>query len=169
MRIQLRRLVAIASAGILVLAMSSVVPAAAAKPATSAHFVTGNYIAEGFGMRAVQRFEGRTDALGRVVFGYYEHTQITGPDVPPANGDASKATVESIRFFTLESGAPAAELFGTECWYLGAAAGYCGAYHIIVSDGDPVGQPDTFCGGPDIADPDPCFTWVVVSGNVAIY
>jgi hypothetical protein len=156
----------------LALAAMTVVPAVAAKPATSAHVVQGNYIADlpDLGLRAVQRLEGTTDALGRVVFGYYEHTSITGSeDFDAAN--ASKATVTSIRFFTSESGAPAAELFGQECWYAGDFVGTCSAYHVIVSDGGSVGQPDTFCGGPDLpdTDDDPCYSWDVTSGNIAIY
>jgi hypothetical protein len=167
----MKRPVAVIAAGALVLAMASVIPVAA-KPATSAHFVQGNYIAEvsGLGLKAVQRLEGTTDALGRVVFGYYEHTSITGSVEFPAS-NASKATIESIRFFRAESGAPAAEIFGQECWYAGDFAGTCSAYHVIVSDGGPVGQPDTFCGGPDLPEPaeDPCFSWDVTSGNIAIY
>lgn len=156
----------------LTLATAALAPAADAKPAGSAHFVQANYIAEvaNLGLKAVQRIEGSTNALGAVVFGYYEHTSITGSDDFSAS-NASKATIESIRFFTFDSGAPAAEIFGQECWYAGQFAGTCGAYHVIVSDGGPVGQPDTFCGGPDLPEPaeDPCYWWDVTSGNVAIY
>lgn len=167
----LRRAVALATAGVLILAMSSVVPAAAARPAQSAHFVMGSYTAAysaNADLTAIQRYEITTDALGRVVFGYYEHTTLTSGDW------ASKATVESVRFFTATSGAAAAEFVGMECTVAGTGAPYgeCGRYHIIVSDGAPVGQPDTFCGGP-ATDPDPanwpCFSWNLTSGNIAIY
>jgi len=163
----LRRHRWLAAVGALALATATLVPAVAAKPAPSAHVVQANYIAEipDLGLKAVQRIEGTTNALGQVVFGYYDHTAITG------HADLGKATIESIRFFTIESGAPAAEIFGQECWYAGQFVGSCSAYHVIVSDGGPVGQPDTFCGGPDLPEPaeDPCYSWDITAGNVAIY
>jgi len=167
----MRRLIVALTAVLLVL---SLVPLAAARKDPPPRHVDGNFIGEAANdptWTAMDLFEVHAGATGAVEFGYYQSQSMTGPvDLAPAQ---MQATVETVRFFTAETGAPAAEFTGQECILSvpaanpgGLTAGTCHWYHIIVTDGAPVGQPDTFCGAWFSED---CWTWNVVSGNVRIY
>jgi len=117
----------------------------------------------------VFRFEVRTNASGSLQFGYYQTTGLT--DKWPSK--ASLATVDKVRFFKAASGAPAAEFSGQECGFpvLNQSAP-CGPYHVIVTDGASIGQPDTFCGNPITrpSDLSVCtYVFDVSDGDISIY
>ena len=113
---------------------------------------------------------------GALRFGYYT-TTLTAP--AEWAGTRTQGTVDTLRFFTAASGAPAAEFTSWECLLAkGAGAtdplGTCDHYRIIVTDGASVGLADTFCGGKaDVSDPnqpDYCpYVWSVEKGDIRIY
>ncbi len=89
-------------------------------------------------------------ATGALRDGYYESSSMTGDDAWA--GNQTRGTVDTVRFFTATSGAPAAEITGWECLLVAGPAssdplGNCSHYRVIVTDGASKGLTDTFCGG----------------------
>jgi hypothetical protein len=99
---------------------------------------------------AMFRLEVEATATGALRDGVYEFSAMTGPDAWA--GNQTQGTVDTVRFFTAASGAPAAEITGWECLLAKAPAdtsplGNCAHYRVIVTDGASKGLADTFCGG----------------------
>ncbi len=126
------------------------------------------------GWTAMFDFEAAVGPTGTPQSGEYRVDGMTGPNGPWA----SQGTVDTIRFFTAASGAPAVEITGWECLIAKTThpdpVGTCGHYRVIVTDGASKGLADTFCGGAaDVADPtDPkyCpYVWNVDKGDIRIY
>ena len=165
----MRRLMTLAAAALLVAAL---VPIASAATTPLASNVAGNIIVGVHGDHStmgVFRFEVRTTASGGVQFGYYQTDTLTG--IWPAAREV--ATVDAVRFFTAASGAPAAEFSGQDCGIpVANAATPCSPYHVIVTDGASIQQPDTFCGNPitQSSDWNLCtYRFDVLDGDIAIY
>ena len=165
----MRRVMVLTTAALLVAAL---VPAASAATTPVARNVAANIIVQfqpDHSVMGVFRFEVRTTASGSVQFGYYQTSGLT------ANwpGTGSLATVDAVRFFKAASGAPAAELSGQECGFpVTNPATPCGPYHVIVTDGASIHQPDTFCGNPITkpGDWNLCtYRFDVYDGDIAIY
>ena len=160
----MRRLLVMAAAAMLVLA--SVPLVGAASPAAPRH-VEGSFSSLGDTNSGTFLFEVRASAASRVEFGYYQNERMKGPagEMPWR----SQATVETVRFFKAASGAPAAELTGHECALassVSALVGTCPWYHIIVTDGASIHQPDTFCGAQVKTE---CHAWTPTYGDIRIY
>ena len=146
---------------------------------TVAHHVAGNFIGSVGNAAFTSMYLFQVDAApgGALESGYYTSEAMTGP--PEWAPSRTQATVDTIRFFTAASGAPAAELTGWECLLARAPAGTglvgtCGHYRVIVTDGSSIGVKDTFCGGKaDVTDPnDPMYcpyVWSVDKGDIRIY
>lgn len=157
----MRRLLVMAAAAMLVLASVQLV--GAATPVPPRH-VEGSFVTLGDPYSATFLFEVRASATSRVEFGYYQFEMMKGPaEQMPWR---SQATVRTVRFFKAASGAPAAEFTGRECALEGALVGTCPWYHIIVTDGQSVGKPDTFCGAQVATE---CHVWKVSNGDIRIY
>jgi hypothetical protein len=141
---------------------------------TSRH-VAGSFVGSGFDITAMFLFEVDVAPTGALWSGYYTFDGMTGYNA----GARSQATVDTIRFFTAASGAPAAEFTGWECLLAKAPAGAdpigtCSHYRIIVTDGASKGLADTFCGGKaDVTNPiDPMYcpySFKVEKGDIRIY
>jgi hypothetical protein len=126
---------------------------------------------------AMFRLEVDATAAGALLDGVYEFEAMTGPDAWA--GSRTRATVDTVRFFTAASGAPAAEVTGWECVLAKAPAGTdpvgtCSHYRVIVTDGASKGLADTFCGGKAdvtaVNDPLYCpYVWKVDKGNIRIW
>ncbi len=166
----MRRVMVLATGALLVAAL---VPAASAATTPVVRNVAGNVIVQlqaDHSVMGVFRFEVRTTASGSVQFGYYQTTGLT--NWIPGN-EGSLATVDAVRFFKAASGAPAAELSGQECGFpVANPATPCGPYHVIVTDGASIHQPDTFCGNPitQPGDWNLCtYRFDVYDGDIAIY
>jgi hypothetical protein len=160
----MRKLLVMAAVAMLVLGSATLAGATTPTPPRHAE---GSFVAIGDPYSATFLFEVRASSTSRVEFGYYQTELMRAPaGVLPSR---TQATVRTIRFFKTASGAPAAEFTGREC-YLAAAdstlVGTCPWYHIIVTDGSPVGLPDTFCGA---GDPSQCFSWTPTYGNIRIW
>ena len=160
----MRRSLVMAAAAMLVLA--SVPLVSAANPAPPRH-VEASFAALGDPYSGIHLFEVRASAGSRVEFGYYQLEMMKGPagEMPWR----SQATVETVRFFKAASGAPAAELTGHECALDApnpASVGTCPWYHIIVTDGASIHQPDTFCGAQVKTE---CHAWTPTYGDIRIW
>ena len=126
---------------------------------------------------AMFRLEVEATAIGALRDGVYEFAGMTGPDAWA--GNQTKGTVDTVRFFTAASGAPAAEITGWECLLAKAPAGTdpvgtCIHYRVIVTDGASKGLTDTFCGGKAdvtaVNDPLYCpYVWKVDKGDIRIW
>jgi hypothetical protein len=126
---------------------------------------------------AMFRLEVDATATGALLDGSYESAGYTGPDAWA--GNQTRGTVDTVRFFTAASGAPAAEITGWECLLVAGPAstdpvGTCANYRVIVTDGSSKGLADTFCGGhaevTTVSDPMYCpYTWNVDKGNIRIW
>ena len=126
---------------------------------------------------AMFRFQVDATATGALRDGSYEFAAMTGPDAWA--GNQTQGTVDTVRFFTAASGAPAAEITGWECLLAKAPAGTdpvgtCGHYRVIVTDGASKGLTDTFCGGhadvTAVNDPRYCpYVWRVDKGDIRIW
>jgi len=126
---------------------------------------------------AMFRLEVEATATGALRDGVYEFAGMTGPDAWA--GNQTKGTVDTVRFFTAASGAPAAEITGWECLLAKAPAGTdpvgtCIHYRVIVTDGASKGLTDTFCGGKAdvtaVNDPLYCpYVWKVDKGDIRIW
>jgi hypothetical protein len=126
---------------------------------------------------AMFRLEVDATATGALLDGSYESAGMTGADAWA--GNQTRATVDTVRFFTAASGAPAAEITGWECLLVAGPAstdpvGTCANYRVIVTDGASKGLADTFCGGhaevTTVSDPMYCpYTWNVDKGNIRIW
>jgi hypothetical protein len=114
---------------------------------------------------------------GSLRSGVYTQTVMTGSDF--WTGNRTQMTVDTLRFFTAASGAPAAEITGWECVLAKGVTdpnpiGSCGHSRIIVTDGASKGVPDTLCGGSaDVTDPansQYCpFVFSVTKGDIRIW
>jgi len=126
---------------------------------------------------AMFRLEVDATATGALRDGSYEFDAMTGSD--DIAGGQSRGTVDTVRFFTAASGAPAVEITGWECLLAKAPAGTdpigtCTHYRVIVTDGASKGLADTFCGGhadvTAVDDPLYCpYVWKVDKGNIRIW
>jgi len=126
---------------------------------------------------AMFRIQVDATATGAVRDGTYEFNAMTGPDAWA--GNQSQGTVDTVRFFTATSGAPAAEITGWECLLDREPAGpdpvgTCVHYRVIVTDGASKGLADTFCGGhADFTSPTHekyCpYVWKVDKGDIRIW
>jgi hypothetical protein len=126
---------------------------------------------------AMFRLEVDATATGALLDGSYESAGYSGPDAWA--GNQTRGTVDTVRFFTAASGAPAAEITGWECLLIAGPAstdpvGTCANYRVIVTDGASKGLADTFCGGhaevTTISDPLYCpYVWKVDKGNIRIW
>ena len=146
--------------------------------AASRH-VAGNFVGTSGDpvITAMFLFEVNAGPTAALQSGYYTFNAMTGP--ADWAGARTQATVDTIRFFTAGSGAPAAEFTGWECLLAKAPAapdpvGTCSHYRIIVTDGASLGLADTFCGGKaDVTDPNAplyCpYVWKVDKGDIRIY
>jgi hypothetical protein len=160
----MRRLLVMAAVAMLVL--GSVQLVGAATPVAPRH-IEGSFVALGDAHSGAFLFEIRANATGRAEFGYYQTEWMKGPaDQLPYR---TQATVRTVRFFKAGSGAPAAEFTGREC-FLAAAdpalVGTCPWYHIIVTDGGSLREPDTFCGAQVATE---CHVWNLTYGDIRIY
>lgn len=148
-------------------------------PAVASRHVAGNFVGSA-GIPAITAMfliDAKAGPTGGLQSGQYRFNAMTGP--AEWAGSATQATVDTIRFFSAASGAPAVEFTGWECVLAKAPAapdpvGTCSHYRIIVSDGAPLGLADTFCGGKaDVTDPnDPLYcpyVWKVEKGDIRIY
>jgi hypothetical protein len=147
--------------------------------ATIPRHVAGNFVGSAGSpvVTAMFLFQVDTSAAGALQAGYYTFNAMTG--AADGAGARSQATVDTVRFFTAASGAPAAEFTGWECLLAKTPAGpdpvgTCGHYRIIVTDGSSIGGTDTFCGGKaDVTDPsDPLYcpyVWSVDKGDIRIF
>ena len=123
------------------------------------------------------RLQADATATGALRDGYYEMVTMTGPDAWA--GNQTRGTVDTVRFFTATSGAPAAEITGWECLVVAGPAstdvpGTCIHYRVIVTDGASKGLADTFCGGKAdvtvVTDPLYCpYVWKVDKGDIRIW
>jgi hypothetical protein len=159
-----RRILVLAAAAALVLVS---VPFATAGTTAPPRHVEGSFATVGNPNSASFLFEVRASSNSRVEFGYYQFEMTTAQTGELPN--RSQATVESVRFFKAASGAPAAEFSGHECALAAPNAadiGKCPWYHIIVTDGASIHEPDTFCGGPS---KDVCYEWFPTYGDIRIY
>ena len=148
-------------------------------PAVTARHVAGNFVGSAGDpvINGMMLFEVNAGSTGALQSGYYTFNAMTGP--ADWAGNRTQATVDTIRFFTAASGAPAAEFTGWECVLAKALAGpdpvgTCGHYRIIVTDGASRGLADTFCGGKaDVTDPSNAlycpYVWKVEKGDIRIY
>jgi hypothetical protein len=128
-------------------------------------------------LTAMYRIQVDATATGALRDGVYESNGMGGPDEPSHNH--TRGTVDTVRFFTATSGAPAAEITGWECLLDRDPAGpdpvgTCIHYRVIVTDGASKGLADTFCGGSaDVTSPtDPMYcpyVWNVDKGNIRIW
>jgi len=126
---------------------------------------------------AMFRLQVEATAAGALRDGLYEFEAMTGPDTWV--GTRTRATVDTVRFFTASSGAPAAEVTGWECILAKGTdplvgVGTCSHYRVIVTDGASKGLTDTFCGGradvTAVNDPLYCpYVWQVDKGNIRIW
>jgi hypothetical protein len=126
---------------------------------------------------AMFRLEVEATATGALRDGVYESAGMTGPDAWA--GNRTQGTVDTVRFFTAASEAPAAEITGWECLLAKAPAGTdpvgnCIHYRVIVTDGASKGLADTFCGGKAdvtaVNDPLYCpYVWKVDKGDIRIW
>jgi hypothetical protein len=126
---------------------------------------------------AMFRLEVDATATGALLDGSYEFSAMTGTG--DWAGVQTQGTVDTVRFFTATSGAPAAEITGWECLLVAGPAstdpvGTCTNYRVIVTDGASKGLADTFCGGhaevTTVSDPMYCpYTWNVDKGNIRIW
>jgi hypothetical protein len=124
---------------------------------------------------AMGRIQVDATATGALRDGRYEFSTMTGAYA----GYQTQGTVDTVRFFTATTGAPAAEITGWECLLAAGVEGTdplgnCGHYRVIVTDGASKGLPDTFCGGDaDVTSPtDPMYcpyVWNVDKGNIRIW
>jgi hypothetical protein len=124
---------------------------------------------------AMGRLQVDATATGALRDGSYEFSSMTGAYA----GTQTQGTVDTVRFFTAASGAPAAEITGWECLLAKAPAGTdpvgtCIHYRVIVTDGASKGLTDTFCGGKAdvtaVTDPLYCpYVWKVDKGNIRIW
>jgi hypothetical protein len=147
--------------------------------AAAARHVAGNFVGSAGDpvISGMMLFEVKAGPTGALQSGYYTFNAMTGP--ADWAGNRTQATVDTIRFFTAASGAPAAEFTGWECVLAKALAapdpvGTCGHYRIIVTDGASLGLADTFCGGKaDVTDPSNAlycpYVWKVEKGDIRIY
>jgi hypothetical protein len=146
---------------------------------TSRH-VAGNFLGSASEVPSITGmflFEVNAGPTGALQSGWYTTNNTGGP--AEWLGSRTQATVDTIRFFTAASGAPAAEFTGWECLLTRAPAGpdpigTCGHYRIIVTDGASVGLADTFCGGKaDVTDPSQplyCpYVYKIDKGDIRIY
>jgi hypothetical protein len=152
--------------------------ALASATVTSRH-VAGNFVGSAGSpvVTGMMLFEVNAAPTGALQSGYYTFNSMSG--LAEWVGNRSQATVDTIRFFTAASGAPAAEFTGWECLLAKAPAapdsvGTCGHYRIIVTDGASRGLADTFCGGKaDVTDANDglyCpYVWKVEKGDIRIY
>jgi hypothetical protein len=141
--------------------------------------VAGTFIGSVSDPAGTAMFRLRVDATatGALRDGSYEFNGMTGPDAWA--GNQTRGTVDTVRFFTATSGAPAAEITGWECLLVAGPAaadppGTCIHYRVIVTDGASKGLADTFCGGnadvTDVHDPLYCpYVWKVDKGNIRIW
>ena len=126
---------------------------------------------------AMFRLQVDATATGALRYGSYEFNAMTGAGAWV--GSQTQGTVDTVRFFTAASGAPAAEITGWECLLVAGPAstdtpGTCSHYRVIVTDGASKGLTDTFCGGKaDVTalnDPMYCpYVWKVDKGNIRIW
>lgn len=150
-----------------------------ASAAVPSRHVAGNFVGSTGSpvLTAMFLFEVNAGSTGALQSGYYTFNGMTGST--DWTGTRTQATVDTIRFFTAASGAPAAEFTGWECLLakgptLADPVGSCSHYRIIVTDGASVRQADTFCGGKaDVTDPNAplyCpYVWKVDKGDIRIY
>jgi hypothetical protein len=148
-------------------------------PAASSRHVAGNFVGSVGDpvITAMFLMEISAGPAGALQSGYYTLNVMTGP--AEYAGNRTQATVDTVRFFSAASGAPAAEFTGWECVLVKAPTGpdpvgTCFHYRIIVTDGASLGLADTFCGGKaDVTDPnDPLYcpyVWKVEKGDIRIY
>jgi hypothetical protein len=141
--------------------------------------VAGTFITSASDPAITAMFRLQVDATagGALLDGVYESAAMTGPD--RFAGNQTQGTVDTVRFFTAASGAPAAEITGWECILAKAPAdtnpvGFCGHYRVIVTDGASKGLADTFCGGhadvTAVNDPRYCpYVAQVDKGNIRIW
>ncbi len=128
-------------------------------------------------LTAMYRLQVDATATGALRDGVYESNGMGGPGEPAHNH--TRGTVDTVRFFTATSGAPAAEITGWECLLDRDPAGTdpvgtCWHYRVIVTDGASKGLTDTFCGGhadvTAVNDPRYCpYVWQVDKGNIRIW
>ena len=124
---------------------------------------------------AMGRLQVDATASGALRDGVFEFSFMTGA----LAGTQTQGTVDTVRFFTATTGAPAAEVTGWECLLAKAPAdtsplGNCAHYRVIVTDGASKGLADTFCGGladvTAVNDPRYCpHVWKVDKGNIRIW
>jgi hypothetical protein len=148
-------------------------------PAGTSRHVAGNFVGSTGSpvLTAMFLIEVNAGPTGALPTGYYTFNGMTGST--DWIGTRTQATVDTIRFFTAASGAPAAEFTGWECLLakgptLADPVGSCSHYRIIVTDGASLGLADTFCGGKaDVTDPnDPLYCpyiWKVEKGDIRIF
>ncbi len=128
-------------------------------------------------LTAMYRLQVDATATGALRDGVYESNGMGGPADPSHNH--TRGTVDTVRFFTAASGAPAAEITGWECLLDRDPAGpdpvgTCVHYRVIVTDGASKGLTDTFCGGhadvTAVNDPRYCpYVWQVDKGDIRIW
>jgi len=145
-------------------------------PTGTSRHVAGNFVGSVADpvINAMFLFEVNAGPTGALQSGYYT---FNGMGATAGWGtNRSQATVDTIRFFTAASGAPAAEFTGWECLLAttDGVVGTCSHYRIIATDGASVGLADTFCGGKaDTTDPnDPLYcpyVWKVDKGDIRIH
>jgi hypothetical protein len=152
---------------------------ALASAAVMPKHVAGTFITSASDPAITAMFRLQVDATagGALLDGVYEFESMTGPATWA--GSRTRATVDTVRFFTAASGAPAAEFTGWECLLAKAPAdtnpvGFCGHYRVIVTDGASKGLTDTFCGGKAdvtaVNDPLYCpYVWKVDKGDIRIW
>lgn len=148
-------------------------------PTAAARHVAGNFVGTTGSpvLTAMFLFDVDAAPTGALQSGSYTFNGMTGST--DWIGARTQATVDTIRFFTAASGAPAAEFTGWECLLAKAPTGAdpvgtCSHYRIIVTDGASRGLSDTFCGGKaDVIDPSAplyCpYVWTVDKGDIRIY
>jgi hypothetical protein len=142
--------------------------------------VAGTFIASNVAdssLTAIVRIQVDATATGALRDGYIEGSWLTGP--ADLVGIETRATVDTVRFFTATSGAHAGEITGWNCIVAAGPAsvepvGTCTHYRQIVTDGASKGLADTTCrGNADVTvvtDPMYCpYIWNVDKGNIRIW